>query len=173
MGFSMLSLLEIVYHATLRMICKSYRQRSDRQKMSSGGRNFNERKRSKGWNNNDDDDDMHPVKFPDERSMNNGFLRKLFQRSYMVGKNTATVTKDNISKFNNSAIVTNTIKKNGNAPIFLKTPFESDFHKPYLATLWEMQEQVPETLAEVGNTGKDKNYKNIFSFWKCHKNDFP
>lgn len=143
----MLSLLEIVYHATLRLFCKSYRHRYNRQKMSGDGI-FNERQRSAGWNN---DDDTHTVKYPDERSTNNGFLRKLFQRSYILGKNSASVTNDNMSKFNNS--VGNTIKQHGNVPMFLRTPLGSDFHKPYLATLWEIQEPAPIVLTE-----RDRNY---------------
>lgn len=82
MGFSLLTLLEVIYHGTLRLCCRSYRKRwENKQNECVNGKE----ERSK-WSENEDYEAQHISYMQNESNNNAGFLRKILQRFSSVGK---------------------------------------------------------------------------------------
>lgn len=106
MGFSILSMLEVLYHVTLRLLCNSYRKHtlektSRKMSMESGMTNW------KG--------DSGCPQFSDQTNME--YLSKLFQHQRISVQN----VEDKQNEYN--------------LPMHLPTPFEADFQRAYVSTI--------------------------------------
>ncbi len=145
MGFSMLSMLEIIYHATLRLYCRSYRKSFENNMSGHGDSDNNVSRQS--WGNEIDYNyasggggDMHRYS-SNGRNINTGFLLKAFQPSSISNAKSSVKLTDEFT----------TSRELGTLPEYFQTPFEADFYKAYLATI---SCQSP-PLVDVDGDGKN------------------